>query len=210
MPYVPYQNRFINFVSIAPKAITATNKLAFDATSHGDMEIEVPLGNGRSSKVLLKDVLYAKDMGMTLVSISCITAAGHKAIIDGPYLKIFNSTRKLLGEIPVSKGLYCVEHTESAHTAMETVTVNDLHCRIGHIAPDAMKLLVKKGIIEGIHLKETQSICTCVMKVTSLLPSLLIHSQSRLLRLRTSKQTRQIHIYSKDISIILECVVFIV
>jgi hypothetical protein len=36
-----------------------------------------------------------------------------------------------------------------------------------------------------------------VMKVTSLLSPLLIHSQSRLLRLWTSKQTRQIHMYSK-------------
>jgi hypothetical protein len=52
------------------------------------MEIEVPFGNGRSLKVLLKDVLYAKDMGVTLVSISRITAAGHKAIFDGPSLKV--------------------------------------------------------------------------------------------------------------------------
>jgi hypothetical protein len=124
------------------------------------MEIEVPFGNGRSSKVLLKDVLYAKDMGVTLVSISRITAAGHKAIFDGPSLKIFNSMKKLLGEIPVSKGLYRVEHTESAHTVMETVTVNNLHRRIGHIAPDAAKLLVNKGIVEGIHLDETQSVRT--------------------------------------------------
>jgi hypothetical protein len=60
----PYRNHFINFVSIVPKAITAANKLAFDMTGCGDMEIKVPFGNGRSSKVLLKDVLYAKDMGV--------------------------------------------------------------------------------------------------------------------------------------------------
>jgi hypothetical protein len=125
------------------------------------MEIEVLFGNGRSSKVLLKDMLYAKDMSVNLVSISRITVAGHKAIFDGPSLRIFNSTKRLLGVIPVSKGLYCVEHTESTHTAMETLTVNDLHCRMGHIRPDAVKLLVKKGIIKGIHLDETQSICTC-------------------------------------------------
>jgi hypothetical protein len=32
---------------------------------------------------------------------------------------------------------------------------------MGHIAPDAAKLLVKKGIVEGIHLDETQSVRTC-------------------------------------------------
>jgi hypothetical protein len=125
------------------------------------MEIKIPFGNRRSSKVLLKNVLYAKDMGVTLVSISHITVAGHKAVFDGLSLKIFNSMKKLLEEIPVSKGLYHVEHTESAHTVMETVTVNDLHRQMGYIAPDAAKLLVKKGIVEGIHLDETQSICTC-------------------------------------------------
>jgi hypothetical protein len=58
--------------------------------------------------------------------------------------------------------------------------------------------------------REPAPVYAPVMKVTSLLPSLLIHSQSRLLRLRTSKQTWQIHMYSKDIPIILERVVFIV
>jgi hypothetical protein len=32
---------------------------------------------------------------------------------------------------------------------------------MGHITPDAAKLLVKKGIVKGIHLDETQSIHTC-------------------------------------------------
>jgi hypothetical protein len=55
----PYHNQFIDFISIVPKAITTANKLSFDATSCGDMEIEVLLRNGtRSSKVLLKDMLY--------------------------------------------------------------------------------------------------------------------------------------------------------
>jgi hypothetical protein len=100
----PYRNCFINFISIVSKAITTAGKLAFDATGCGDMEIEVLFGNGRSSKILLKDMLYVKDMGVTLVSISCITATGHKAIFDGPFLKIFNSTRKLLGGYQSVKG----------------------------------------------------------------------------------------------------------
>ena len=157
----PYRDRFINFVSIVPKAITAANKLAFDASGRGDMEIEVPLGNGKSSKVLLRDVLYAQEMGVTLVSISRITAAGHKAVFDGSSLKLFNRTKKLLGEIPVSRGLYRVEHEESAHAAIETVSVDDLHRRMGHIAPEAAKLLVKKGIVEGIELDESQTPRTC-------------------------------------------------
>jgi hypothetical protein len=125
------------------------------------MEIEVPLGNGKLLKVLLKDLLYAQDIGVTLVSISRITTAGHKAIFDGPLLKIYNSSKKLLGEVPVNRGLYHVEHSESAHSAVETVTVDELHRRMGHIAPDAAKLLVQKGIIDGIELDESQSPRNC-------------------------------------------------
>jgi hypothetical protein len=125
------------------------------------MEIEVPLGNGKLSKVLLKDVLYAQDIGVTLVSISYITTAGHKAIFDGPSLKICNSSKKLLGEVPVNQGLYYVEHSESAHSAVETVTVDELHCHMGHIAPDAVRLLVKKGIVNGIELDKYQSPRNC-------------------------------------------------
>jgi hypothetical protein len=133
----PHRDRFINFVFIVPKAITAitaANKLAFDATGAGDMEIEVPLGSRRSSKVLLKDVLYTQDMGVTLVSISRITAAGHKAVFDGPTLKLLNSTKELLREIPVSEGLYRV-----------VSMVNPL----------------TQGIFEGIELDKSQNPRTC-------------------------------------------------
>ena len=102
----PYHDCFINFTSIVPKAITAANQIAFDASGCGDMEIEVLLDNGKLSKVLLKVVLYAQEMGVTLVLISRIAATGHKAVFDGPALKIYNATKKLLGEVLVNKGLY--------------------------------------------------------------------------------------------------------
>jgi hypothetical protein len=54
---------------------------------HGDMEIEVLLGNEKLLKVLLKDVLYAQEMGVTMVLISCITATSHKAMFNRPCLK---------------------------------------------------------------------------------------------------------------------------
>jgi hypothetical protein len=46
-------------------------------------------------------------------------------------------------------------------TAAETLTVDDLHHHMGHIAPDTAKLLVKKHIIEGIQLGESQNPHTC-------------------------------------------------
>jgi len=48
--------------------ITAADKRSFDAIGKGDMYIDVPKGNG-TSRILLRDVLYAPKMGVTLISI---------------------------------------------------------------------------------------------------------------------------------------------
>lgn len=60
---------FTNFVKIEPRPITAADKRAFDAVGKGDMLIDLPNGNATST-ILLKNVLYAPSMGVTLVSIS--------------------------------------------------------------------------------------------------------------------------------------------
>jgi hypothetical protein len=54
-----------------------------------------------------------------------------------------------------------VEHKEYAHTAIKTITVDGLHCHVGHSAPDTAKLLVKKVIVEGIKLNKSQGVCIC-------------------------------------------------
>jgi hypothetical protein len=48
--------------------------------------------------------MYAKDMGITLVSISHIIAADHKAIFDGPFLTIFSSEKSCWGRYQSVKG----------------------------------------------------------------------------------------------------------
>jgi hypothetical protein len=63
-------------------------------------------------------------------------------MFDGSLLKIYNSSKKLLGQVPVNWGLYHVQHSEYAHSAVETVTVDELHCCMGHIALDTENLLV--------------------------------------------------------------------
>ncbi|KIK36292.1 hypothetical protein CY34DRAFT_33449, partial [Suillus luteus UH-Slu-Lm8-n1] len=52
-----------------------------------------------------------------------------------------------------SKGLYRVVHDASSgsvHAALETVTVMELHRRMGHIAPSAARRLTENGLVSGI------------------------------------------------------------
>ena len=157
----PFRDRFINFVSIVPKPIAAANKVSFDAMGREDVWVDVPMPAEKSSRVLLKDVLYTPDIGVTLVSISRIAATGHQVHFVDSTMKIFNSAKKLVGEVQVKGGLYRVEHPVSAHAAMETVTVDELHRRMGHIVPDAARNLVKEGLVTGIALDESHAPSSC-------------------------------------------------
>jgi hypothetical protein len=155
--------RFENFVEIVPKPIVTADRRAFEAVGKGDMYIEVP-NRQASTKILLKDVLYAPAMGITLVSISRVVAAKCTVVFSDATCRIFDSKRELVGVIPVGNGLYRVIHKprlEEVSMAAEMVTINDLHCRMGHIAFDAARDLVRRGLVEGLELDESSQPGSC-------------------------------------------------
>ena len=52
--------------------------------------------------------------------------------------------------------LYKVCHEgESANAAEDTITLEQLHCRMGHISPSITKRLVTQGFMTGVHLVST-------------------------------------------------------
>src|SRR5277367_524644 len=161
----PYRDHFENYIPIMPKSITAADKRHFQAIGKGDLRIKIP--NGTSATIiLLKNVLHCPDMGLTLVSVGKITAAGCKVIFYGPTCKIFDPTGKAIGQVAVRNGLYRVDHDMTVNIAMasdarEVVTVEELHHRMGHIAPEAVKKMVSSGAIEGINLDQSSSIQSC-------------------------------------------------
>jgi len=83
----PFGERFTNYRVIPPRPITATDKRIFYAVGTGDLRIEVPNGES-STPIILKDVLHAPDMGITIVAINCITKAGYTVLFDHECCKI--------------------------------------------------------------------------------------------------------------------------
>jgi len=160
-----YRHRFLNFTSINPRPITAANKRKFDAISMGDMYVNVPNGDSKS-RVLLKDVLYAPSMGVTLVSISCIAAAGSTVIFSGGSCHIFHDSKRVLGRIEANQGLYRM-YTARAETAgyagrvKELLTIDELHRCLGHVAHYVAQMLVKKGLITGVELEPNSMASSC-------------------------------------------------
>ena len=113
----PYRDHFENYIPIIPKSITAADKRYFQAIGKGDLRIKLPNGSATTT-ILLKDVLHCPDMGLTLVSISKITAAGYKVIFRGPTCKVFDSKDKVIGLINVRNGLYRVDHDRVVNVGM--------------------------------------------------------------------------------------------
>ena len=127
----PYRDHFEDYVPIALKSITTADKQYFQAIGKGNLWIKIPNGTSVTT-VLLKDVLHCPDMGLTLVSVGKITAAGYQVIFEGTTCKIHDSNKKVIGQIIARNGLYHVDHEVAVNIAMagevrEVLTLEELH-----------------------------------------------------------------------------------
>ena len=155
-----YRNQFIDYKAIVPKSITAADNHTFQAIGKGDLMISIP--NGKSvTRIRLKDVLYAPKMGITLISISKLDVAGFAALFCDKRCQIFSEKRKKLGEVPLTKGLYCLKLACKPFVglvkASDTLTMAEIHLRLGHLAPEAIRKMLKDGTITGITLDDAHA-----------------------------------------------------
>jgi len=155
-----YRGQFLDYKPIVPKPITAADNHTFHAIGKGDLMILLPNGKGHS-RIRLRDVLYAPKMGITLISISKLDLAGYAALFRDKRCQIFDARKKKLGEVPLNKGLYCVKRLRRIFAglakASDLLTMAEVHTRLGHIAPTAIRAMLKDGTITGITLDEAHS-----------------------------------------------------
>ena len=161
----PYQEHFKNYVSIIPKSITVADKCYFQAIGKGNSHIKLPNSPAKTT-ILLKDVLHCPDMGLTLVSIGKITSASYKVIFWGPICKIFDSRDKVIGLINVKNGLYHVDYDIAVNVGMvgkarEILTLEELHCQMGHITLETARKMVSTGAVKGIEIDPLTTIQFC-------------------------------------------------
>jgi hypothetical protein len=127
----PYQHLFTSLREIPPQPINAANKTVFHATAVGDMRITIPNGD-KMTYLTLKIVWYCTDLAFMLISINRCDLAGYSALFKGQKCTIRDPHGMLVGQIPLSDGLYKVQqklHTpENANTTCATLTLNELHC----------------------------------------------------------------------------------
>jgi hypothetical protein len=116
------------------------------------------LGNTYTT-VTLKNTLYTPKMALTLISAHRITAVGFTIQFENDACNILSPApkQKLIASIAQVNGLYAIptQTEESAHVAK--LTINELHCALGHVAQGAIQYMVKKGLIEGIELNSAST-----------------------------------------------------
>jgi hypothetical protein len=149
----PYRSQFESLTAIPPKPFAAANKQRFDATGIGEMVIDVP-NRADVSKMRLTKVLYSPEVGYTLVSIGRLDELGYSITFADGTCTIRDPSDDIVGRVARSeRGLYRVVHErnpESSNSAVETVTVMELHRRMGHIAPSAARKLAENGLVSGL------------------------------------------------------------
>jgi len=149
---LPFQDRFQTYQAIEPCAISVANKHVFYAIGTRDLQIEVPHGKS-STPIILKDVLHASEMGLTIVSIDRICKARNSVMFKDNTCTIKNKGNKVIGVIPASANrLYKVEHMHVAMVALEHVELAMLHRRLCYIAPNGLHALISKGAVDGVQL----------------------------------------------------------
>ena len=144
-------HRYMKFVKLTLKPITAADRKSFSAVEKGDIWVYLPNEKEKASRVLLKDVLYVPAMGVTLVSISCIAAARSTVVFTGSTCLIFNNEKKVIGTIQVRSGLYQVFSTcplegKYAGEVRVELSIDELHHRLGHVLHERARMLVSKNL----------------------------------------------------------------
>ncbi|OJA08610.1 hypothetical protein AZE42_09794 [Rhizopogon vesiculosus] len=152
----PYCEKFATLADIPPKTFVATNKQHFAATAMGDMVIDIPNG-ADMTKLTLTEVLFSPEVSYTLMSIGRLNKLGYSTTFMDGTCVIRDPAGAVIGRVAKSGcGLYRVVHdgepSGCTNAALETVTVMELHRRLGHIAPSAACRLAEHGLVTGLKI----------------------------------------------------------
>jgi hypothetical protein len=117
------------------------------------LQIEVPNGLSMLTPILLWEALHVPDIGITVVSISCIAKASYIVLFNGGTCKIQNKNSKVIGQIPISQnGLYKVECNQVGLVIPEDNGILALHHCLRHIPTDTIYALIHYNVVTRLQL----------------------------------------------------------
>jgi GAG-pre-integrase domain len=156
--FTPECLKLLNYWEINPEPICSANGHTFSATGKGDLKLELPNGNQKPTPVTLKNVYYSPHLAFTLMSVGTMDRNGYDLRIKEGKCVIRSLKSNVIGQIPLSHGLYCVTTPLSPHTlaitsaTVKKMSISELHHKIGHVNHDDLCKMVHDGMVTGIKL----------------------------------------------------------
>jgi hypothetical protein len=158
----PYKDDFTTYSLLSPPVLLSTaNQQRFQAIGAGALIINVP-NEGGGTSLTLNNALHAPSVSYTLVSLGTLDAEGYAMKIGGGQLTTASPQGQHVGAIACTAWhLYHVTHKPESANTTQTISIMELHCRLGHIAPDSARKLVESGAITGIKLDPVSEMGDC-------------------------------------------------
>ncbi|KAF9799647.1 hypothetical protein IEO21_10534 [Rhodonia placenta] len=158
----PCRANFITFRDIAPKPIASADGRTFHATGEGDVRVTT-VHNGKTTQFILCDVLYAPSMPHALISISRAASTGLSVRFERDGCHVVAPDGRTLFVVAEKNGLYPLAHAqspplpmgESALSATTSLTLGELHRRMGHAYAPALQTMVTNNVVTGLRLEDT-------------------------------------------------------
>ena len=169
--FEPRRENFTNFQPIAPKPINSADGRVFHALGQGDVPISVSDGQ-RSVKITLKNVLFAPNMPISLISISQMIKGGFFAHFEKDGCHILSPTRAVILIVSERLGLYPVLPSNSSSpppvaptassegalsSSPKSLTLTEFHRIMGHAYPGALRKMVAEGVVTGVSLEDGEA-----------------------------------------------------
>lgn len=131
----------------------------------GEVNMDVNLNDKQSSKIILKNVIYIKELRNNLISVSQATKNGYKVIFDkdNAYIQKKDGTTVLRAE--ARNNLYVVsERSDSVfQTSEDSKIVERWHQRFGHLNVNDLKKLHTNNMVKGLQLNNKNTNFDCVI-----------------------------------------------
>jgi hypothetical protein len=130
----------------------------FSAIGQGEMVVDIPNG-ADVSQLKLTEVLYSPEVGYTLVSVGHLDENRFTATFGNGKCVICGPDGEQVGEVVKNhRGLYRVQHEpDETNAAVEAISLDKFHCRMGHITPNVAKKLAESSFVTGVCLKTSSS-----------------------------------------------------
>ncbi len=138
----PFRGQFITYCPIPNHPITVVNNHTFNTIGTGDIAVDIP-HRPTSRRIILKEALYAPNVRLTIISISCLLESGYEAHFKEERCFIMRGG-SIIGSVPVSKnGLFKTRHAYVL-TAQDSTDLID--------PPKSIRTLMTAHSVMGLRL----------------------------------------------------------